>query len=305
MRISPDRLLILRTVAAEGGVVAAARALHLAPSGISAHLAALERETGLVLIDRSRRGGQRAVTLTVAGERIAAGAARLSEVLDDINADIATLNGDAGGTVTVAAFPSAIRHLVAPALNALAATHPAITIRVAELDPAPALTALHAGAVDIVIDEHDLDAPSQVPQGLNYRHLIDDLYRLAVPLTWPEPDGLAELASRPWVDGPPHATIHRVLERLRNTTGLPFESRHSCVEFPAALALVGSGHAAALVPDLALPRTLTTDIRLMTLPQLGGRRIGTLHRPGRRGTAPAITATINALADHIRRPAGP
>lgn len=298
MRISPDRLLILRTVAAEGGVLAAARALHLAPSGVSAHLAALERETGLVLIDRSRRGGQRSLTLTVAGARIAAHASRLSEVLADIEADVATLSGDAAGDVTIAAFPTAIRHLVAPALNALTGTHPAITVRVVELDPEPALAALHAGTVDIVVEEHDLDTTPEVPDGLVYRHLADDRYRLAIPHVWPEPGGLADLADRPWVDGPPNATIHRVLERLRTATGLLFEGRHSCVEFPAALALVASGHAAALIPDLALPRTLTADIRLVTLPRLGGRRIGTLHRPGRRGTTPAAAATINALASH-------
>ena len=45
MHISPDRLLILQAVATSGGV-GAARQLHLAPSGISQHLARLERETG-------------------------------------------------------------------------------------------------------------------------------------------------------------------------------------------------------------------------------------------------------------------
>jgi DNA-binding transcriptional LysR family regulator len=296
MRISPDRLLILRSVASEGGVLAAARALQVAPSGVSAHLAALERETGLVLIDRSQRGGQRRLALTVAGTKLAAHAARLSEVLADIDADVATLSGAAGGDVTIAAFSTAIAHLVAPAITALAGTHPAITARVTELDPEPGLAAVYAGAVDVALDDHDLDTSPLPPTGLTYRHLLDDSYRLAIPRDWPEPNELADLGDRPWVDGPATSTIHRVLERLRQATGLPLAAQHLCVEFPAALALVNNGHAVALVPDLALPRTVPADIRVMTLPQLGGRRIGAIHRPGPRGTNPAVAAVLDALA---------
>jgi hypothetical protein len=93
--------------------------LRLAPSGISQHLAALERETGLALVDRSRLGGGRALQLTVAGRTLAAQAARLAEVLADVDADIAALTGDAGGPVTISAFPPVIGYIVAPAIVAL------------------------------------------------------------------------------------------------------------------------------------------------------------------------------------------
>lgn len=45
MRLDPMRLLVLRAVAESGAVVAAGRRLHLAPSGVSQHIASLERET--------------------------------------------------------------------------------------------------------------------------------------------------------------------------------------------------------------------------------------------------------------------
>ena len=76
MHISPDRLLILRAVAASGGVGAAARQLHLAPSGISQHLARLERETGLVLVDRVHQ--RRSATAEVDGGRTPSRGARWS-----------------------------------------------------------------------------------------------------------------------------------------------------------------------------------------------------------------------------------
>jgi DNA-binding transcriptional LysR family regulator len=295
MSISPYRLLILRTVATEGGVLAAARSLHLAPSGVSAHLASLERETGLVLVDRTVRGGQRATRLTVAGTKLAARGARLFDLLADTEAEVAALRGESGGDVTIAAFSTAIESLVAPALTVLEATHPAVSIHVLELDPAPAIIALQSGTVDIVLDEHDLDLRPTFPRELTYRHLRDDSYRVAIPRAWGEPRDLTNLASRPWVDAPEGTAVHRVLERLRRTMGLPFPGQHSCAEFPAALALVESGRAAALVPDLALTRATSDNIRVVALHQLGGRRIGVLHRPGAHGPSSSIVSSIDAL----------
>uniref|UniRef100_UPI000AC3BA4A helix-turn-helix domain-containing protein n=1 Tax=Streptomyces scabiei TaxID=1930 RepID=UPI000AC3BA4A len=55
MELDPRRLRVLRAVALRGGVVDAAKVLHLTPSAVSQHLAQLEREVGQPLVDRSRR----------------------------------------------------------------------------------------------------------------------------------------------------------------------------------------------------------------------------------------------------------
>lgn len=54
--IDPRRLRILRAVADHRTVTAAAAALYLTPSAVSQQLAALEQETGHVLLTRSGRG---------------------------------------------------------------------------------------------------------------------------------------------------------------------------------------------------------------------------------------------------------
>lgn len=301
MRLDPQRLLVLLAVADAGGVVAAGRRLHLAPSGVSQHLAALERETGLVLLDRSRRGGQRPAQLTTAGRRLAAQAARLAEVLADAEAEVHALSGHVHGPVALAAFPTVIARLVVPALTALAGARPGIRATVLELDEAPATAALHAGELDLVLVEDDAGHPRTPTPGLASRWLLDDTYRLAVPIRWPVPETVADLAGRPWVHGPSGSAVRRVLDRLRATTGLPLPGAHSCLEFPAALSLVDAGLGAALVPDLALTGAAPAGVRVIDLPALGARRISALHRTGRHQPTGVVQTLLDALTDAVQR----
>ena len=70
MSLDPRRLVVLHAVDRHGSVVGAAAALRVSPSAVSQQLAALERESGFVLVDRSQRGGQRAIEFTSAGRRL-------------------------------------------------------------------------------------------------------------------------------------------------------------------------------------------------------------------------------------------
>jgi DNA-binding transcriptional LysR family regulator len=295
MRISAERLLVLRAVADAGGVVAAGRRLHLAPSGISQHLAALERETGLVLLDRSRRGGQRPLTLTAAGRRLVAHADRLAAVLGDAEAEALTLAGRLEGPVRIGAFTTAVRRLIVPAVLALAESDPGIHPVVHELDEAPAVAALHAGDLDVVLVEDEADRLRPPPSGLAARRLLDDPYRLVLPVGWPPPRDIADLAEQPWVDGPPGSAVRAVLDRVRRTTGLPLPGVHVCLEFPAALALVDAGLAATLVPALALPDPLGRGTRVVDLPGLSARTISAWTQAARR-PGHLLTTVLDALA---------
>ena len=212
------------------------------------------------------------------------------------------LSGAVDGPMTLAAFPTAIRRLVAPALVELTRTHPGVQPRLLELDEQSALTALHAGDVDLVLIEDEALDPRPTGPGTTSRLLLEDPYRLAVPAGWPTPDALADLAARPWVDGPPGAAVRRVLDRLRHTSGLPLPGAHSCLEFPAALALVDAGLAAALVPDLALTDALPARVRLVPLPGLGARRISAVHVTRRQGPLPVVTVLLDALTAAANRP---
>ena len=73
------RLRLLQEFAARGSIAAAASALGYTPSAVSQQLAALEREAGLALLDRSARRA----TLTDAGRRLAAHAERILSMVEE------------------------------------------------------------------------------------------------------------------------------------------------------------------------------------------------------------------------------
>lgn len=296
MQISPDRLLVLQVVAATGGVGAAARQLHLAPSGISQHLARLERETGLVLVDRSASGGQRPLRLTSAGRRLAAHGARLADVLAEAEADVYAMSERLSGTVEVGAFSSVISRLVVPAVALVERRAPGVQVRVHEDSEAAALAALRGGELDLLLVEDPTPGLRAARPGLEHRWLLDDPYRVVVPAGWPVPHSLHDLAGRPWISGPPGTAVHVVLEQLGRSSGLALPIRRTCVEFPVVLGLVEAGLGAALVPALALPPGDRSGFRSVALPELGTRQIGAVLVAARR-RPPLITETLCAFEE--------
>ena len=76
-----------------GSFSAAARALHTVQSNVSTHVARLERELGVTLVDRA--GG----VLTEEGEAVVRRARRIQAELDALGADVAALRDEVTGTV--------------------------------------------------------------------------------------------------------------------------------------------------------------------------------------------------------------
>jgi molybdate transport repressor ModE-like protein len=296
MQLEPRRLVVLRAVARHGSVVAAAEALHVSASAVSQQLAVLERESGFALVDRSRRGGQRPIEFTAAGQRLIAHADRLVQVLDDADADLGSLAASTGGPVVISSFYTALRGFVSTALEALGRTHPGLAPRVRDVDELAIAGEVLAGRVDLAVVEDDAQARRPVPRGLRYEALLDDPFRLVVPLDWPVAGGLAEIGDRPWIDGPPGTALGHAMARLRRTTGLAFPPVHSCREFTAALALVGAGLAGAFVPELALAAVPQRPrVRVSAPPGIGARRVGLLYRRSRNEPTPAVRAVLEAM----------
>ena len=78
------RLRLLREFAARGSIARTAAVLGYTPSAVSQQLAALEREAGTALIDRSARRAE----LTDAGRRLAGHAERILAMVEEAETDL-------------------------------------------------------------------------------------------------------------------------------------------------------------------------------------------------------------------------
>jgi DNA-binding transcriptional LysR family regulator len=141
------RLRVLVAVARHGSVTAAARALNYAQPSVSHHLARLEAETGIKLVQRAGRG----IRLTDAGRLLAERAVEVIGRLDAAENELAVFSGLRAGRLRLAAFPSALSTIVPAAAAIMHERHPSVDLRLTEAEPPEAVRMLRAGYVDVAL----------------------------------------------------------------------------------------------------------------------------------------------------------
>lgn len=296
MSLDPRRLLVLRAVRRAGGVLAASRALHLTPSGVSQHLVRLEAETGLTLVDRSRRGGGRSLELTAAGQALADHAEHLADVLADAERELTTLRGRTSGPVRIGGFDTVLRRLLAPAITELSVSHPAITPHVVESDEESGMAMLRSGRLDLLLVERNPDIAQRPSVGVIVEGLLRDTYRVVVPASWALPDDPDRVLRGPWVAASAGLSARHALDQLCAESSITPDCRHTCTESSAMLALVGAGLGAAIVADLALSYLPHPGVRTTTgILQPGTRVLSVVYRRGRADPTPAAAVVLDAV----------
>ncbi|GLY95287.1 LysR family transcriptional regulator [Actinoplanes sp. NBRC 103695] len=279
------RLSLLSDLDRLGTIAAVATARAYTPSAVSQQLAALEREAGAVLLERSGRR----VTFTAAGRVLVRQTAAVLAALEEAESELAATRSGTAGEIRIGAFPTAMRTVLPPALVTLGRDHPALELSVSELDPAAVPPALRDRRLDVGL-LHDYDvAPAVTGPALESVALLDETVHLAVP---PHAafGSLADTRDAPWILGSPGTLCHEVALRVCQGAGFEPRARHHIDDFDAVLALVAAGQGVALIPQLALPSK--PPVRLIPAPTRRRTRIGY-----RRGAAahPAVRAVVAAL----------
>jgi DNA-binding transcriptional LysR family regulator len=275
------RLRLLHALATYGTVAAAAQALHLSGPAVSQQLAALERETGMRLVERSGRR----LRLTDAGHVLVAHTRIVLDQLAMAEADLVALGTDVTGTVRITAFSSAAETLVARAWQTLHADHGTrIRLQIVTAEPEEAIPALARGGCDIVIAYSYELAPRVPPAAVERRDLLTDPVVVALPATdaaaaSPGPVSLDTLAGRDWVAPRPGSTCHQMIERACGSAGFVPREVARCTDFAATLALVAAGMGVALMPGLAAGR-LPDGVITRPISPGSGRDVFALTRPG-------------------------
>ncbi len=241
-----NRLRVLRAVVAKGSIRAAAAALDYTPSAVSQQLAALQRETGLRLVDRVGRG----VEPTAAGRVLAAESEALFRELSRLHGLAGDLRAGRTGSLSIGYFASAGAAWLPSVVTVLGREFPELRLdlRWTEvLDDQP--TDLD---VNVFVEWQGTRPPATVI----VHPLIDDPYevvmreddllaaRSAVPL--------AELADRPWIDNDlDHGACREVL--LAACAEVGFSPRFSVEmrDYRTAVPFVATGIGITVLPRLA------------------------------------------------------
>lgn len=285
------RLRVLRAVAAAGSVNRAAAGLGYSPSAISQHLSALQRETGLGLVERHGRG----IALTSAGRTLAEEAGRVLASMGDVESLVAQLRAGHTGQLSIGYFGSAGTALIPAVVGTLVEEYPDLRLALRLNDVGHAGSALMDVDVDVVIG----DAPGHVRAGYRLRHLRDDPYVAVLPAGH-EAAGeaalpLGRLAGERWVDSDPHEGFCRqvMLDACAEAGFVP-RFRVEAPEYATALAFVAAGVGVTVLPSLgvgALPAGVVTVPLVTPTPM---RRIRVAVRPSMEGH-PAARRAVELL----------
>ncbi|GAA1968535.1 LysR family transcriptional regulator [Kitasatospora viridis] len=288
------RLRLLRELAHRGTIAAVAEALAFTPSAVSQQLTALEKEAGVVLLERTGRR----VQLTPAALRLVGHAEAVLARLERAEAELAGARRGPAGPLRIGTFPSAARVVIPPALAALAAAHPELEPMVAEVDPAGVADLLRSGELDIAL-VHDYDfVPAEPDPGIARRPLFAEAMHLAAPA--PGRAALADYRDHPWIVATHGTLCHAMAVRACQAAGYTPRIRHRADDFDTVLALVAAGQGVAMVPDLALLAP-PPGVHLHRLPM--SRRTSIAFRQGageHPATAAFTLAVTSALPNDLR-----
>ncbi len=247
------RLRVLREVATQGSFSAAAEALSYTQSAVSQQIAALEREAGTQLVERSARG----VRLTDAGMALVEHADAILARLSAAERDLEAIAGLRGGTLRVVSFPSAGASLLPIAVARFRERHPGVELTLQPREPDEALPALKAGEADVAMTVEAAFDPLSA-EGIAVHHILDDPMFVALPAGHPLARRarlkLADLAGEAWIQGTTRSSCPDTRILLRACAAAGFEPRiaFESDDYLAIQGFIAAGVGVALIPDLGL-----------------------------------------------------
>ncbi|MBC3763452.1 LysR family transcriptional regulator [Quadrisphaera oryzae] len=293
--IDVGALRSLRTVAAVGTLAKAAEELAFTPSAVSQQIKRLEREVGVALLAPAGRG----VVLTAAGRALVESSAEVFDALERCQASARSVaEGTATGVVRLAAFSTAIRGLLAPALPGLYASRPQLSVHITEADPEAALHGVDSGRQDLAL-VHDADGVLPLlPPSVSHLRVHLDAGDVVVPGGHPlaalrRPLGDEDLVGWSWVTSPLGTVCHAWFRRLMARSPHEPDVRHLVDDFSTQLALVAEDGVLALLPRLARP-ALPRGLAVCELERPPVREV---HAVWRRSAeeSPSLQAVLEAL----------
>lgn len=294
------QLAALVAVAETGSFSAAAERLHTVQSNVSSHVARLERELGVALIDRA------AGRPTEEGALVVERARRVADELESLRSDLAALHDVVTGTARLGTIGTTARWMVPQLLAVMDLRYPDVRLVVTEGTSTTLEPRLVAGSLDVAIVNLPVLSGELVSEVLMEEDLL-----LVVPSHHPFAN--AKEIDLTDLDGielllPPKGTAFR--DEVDAAVGAVGAAIHPKAELDGVrliASLTFEGHGPAILPASALPGWLRGEWRQVRVRGLPRRRIGVVLPRKGRPAAPvrALLVTLrDVLADPSRLPPG-
>jgi DNA-binding transcriptional LysR family regulator len=242
------KLVMLRAVAAEGSIAAAARTLRYTRSAVSQQLSSLEAEAGASLVDR--RGNR--VTLTPAGRVLLEHTER---ILVELRAAEATLSGNGravSGRLRVGVPFREGPQIMSHALMEVRRQFPKIEIQLIAATDETSADAVLRDQLDMAIVSRFGTSAPRPRAGLREWDLGHDTLRLCVPaghrLARADQCTMAELSGEAWILCPA-STLGHLIVALCVSAGFQPELAASVDDIGTAVSLVGIGWGITIAPQ--------------------------------------------------------
>lgn len=229
----------------------AAENLNVAPTAVSRQIENLEDYFGTPLVERSARG----VTLTAAGELLAARAGRTLRELEHVQQLIEDLKGLERGRVTIFANGAIVASLLTPALSEFSKTYPSIRFEVMITSARQAVEAVNSARADMALS---LFAPQMTEakviarSEITYEVIASSRHALAGR----KEVTLRELARHALALPETSFGFRQAFDAAAERQGLTFEPAFTVSALEMLKELVLSDMAATLLPRLSVRREL-------------------------------------------------
>ncbi len=286
------QLAAVAAVAEHGSFSAAARALHTVQSNVSTHVARIEAELGVTLIDRATG------LPTEQGEAVVARARRIHAELDALEFDVASLADEVRGSVRVGVIGTTGRWLLPPLLEAMAVQHPGIHVVAIDATTTSLLPQVASGTLDLAVVNLPVDEAE-----LTVEPLFDEDRILIAPADHPlaaqDRAGIAELAEHPLLLEPVGTGFRDLLDQEAARAGVTLQAKAEVDGMRLLASLAHQGYGVAILPASATADTVDGAARTVALSGTTPRGVG-LAFPRRARPSSAATATVELIRQVVR-----
>lgn len=280
-------------VAEEQHFTRAAKRLHVAQSGLSAAIRALERELGASLFRRNTRQ----VRLTPAGQAFLAEARRAIAATEAGRDAVAAVQGLLRGSLAVGTLQCLHAVHLPNVLRGFLAAHPGLEIRLRHGGSGELLDRVATGRLDVAF----VSRPVRCPDEVTVEPLASEQLVLAAapdhPLAERASVALEELAAERFVDFQPDWGTRDTVDRLLDGAGVSRRVALEVTDVHSLLDLVACGLGVALVPQSFSVKT--DQVRFVGLAAPASWETVSVRADPTGAAATALLAAVRGGADHL------